>query len=230
MSEKRIRAAYSRRSDPPMAAMGSGDRYIHRRRDEALARLLSDAGVSLGSVAILEIGCGDGRVLATLSAMGAGPEKMAGIDLLDERVEEARALLPEADIREGNAENLPWPDESFDVLVQFTFLSSVIEADARRRCVTEMLRVVKPGGAILWYDFIWNPLNRDTRGINLREMEQLFAPARIQARRVTLVPQLARLLAPVSERFVTWLEGVPVLRTHYLALVLPTPAVSATSK
>ena len=79
--------------------------------------------------------------------------------------------------------------------------------------------MLKPGGAIVSYDFIWNPLNRRTRGLGISELRRLFPGATIEARRLTLVPPLARLVAPLSTTLAGALESVPVLRTHYLALV-----------
>lgn len=200
--------------------MGAGDRFIHEHRDEAVAELVVDAGLQpLGERRLLEVGCGDGRVLSLFESLGGEQERMAGIDLLPEKINRAAAKLPRAELREGNAANLPWADESFDIVLQFTMLSSVLDGDERRRCCEEMRRVLKPGGAIVSYDFIWNPLNRRTRGLGISELRRLFPGATIEARRLTLVPPLARLVAPLSTTLAGALESVPVLRTHYLALV-----------
>ena len=200
--------------------MGAGDRFIHEHRDEAVAELVVDAGLQpLGERRILEVGCGDGRVLSLFESLGGEQARMAGIDLLPEKINRAAAKLPRAELREGNAANLPWADESFDIVLQFTMLSSVLDGEERRRCSDEMRRVLKPGGAIVSYDFIWNPLNRQTRGVGISELRRLFPGATIEARRLTLVPPLARLVAPLSTTLAGTLESLPFLRTHYLALV-----------
>ncbi|MPZ22588.1 MAG: methyltransferase domain-containing protein [Dehalococcoidia bacterium] len=222
VSEARIRGVYAARHDPAVDSLGAGDRFIHEQRDAALASLLQDEGLApLDSKRILEVGCGDGRVLGTLRQLGALEDGMAGIDLLDERVATASRCLPGADLRVGAAFALPWPDAYFDMVVQFTMVSSLLEAAERRATCNEMARVLAPGGAILWYDFIWNPLNRETHGVTLGELRTLFPRARVEAQRLTLLPPLARVVAPLSSRVCRLLEQVPLLRTHYLAVVRP---------
>ncbi|MEX2238078.1 MAG: class I SAM-dependent methyltransferase [Dehalococcoidia bacterium] len=219
---ERITNAYAARRDPAPEEMSAGDRYIHRRRYEEVRQLLSTKGLlPLSGARILEVGCGDGRVLEGLARLGGEERLMAGVDLLPERLALARERLPEADLRLELATNIPWPDGSFDLVVQFTMLSSITEAHERRRAASEMARVLKPGGSILWYDFIWNPLNRDTRGVTLRELRSLFPGADLSARRITLLPPLACLLAPLSTSACGALQALPTLRTHYLALVRP---------
>jgi hypothetical protein len=55
-----------------------------------------------------------------------------------------------------------------------------------------MLRVLRPGGRILWYDFFRNnPTNPNVRGVGAAEIRALFPGRRIELRRVTLAPPLA---------------------------------------
>jgi ubiquinone/menaquinone biosynthesis C-methylase UbiE len=223
VSEETIRATFAARRDPPVSQLGAGDRYILQRRDDALAELLAQNSVSLHQARILEVGCGDGRVLQSLVRLGAREENLAGVDLLAERIGVASEVLPRADLRTGSASHLDWPDQSFDLVAQFTMISSVTDQSSRRACLDEMERVLKPDGAILWYDFLWNPLNRATRGLTMGEVRRLFPRAAIDFRRVTLLPPLARLLAPVSPALCRTLEAVTLLRTHYLALIRPEP-------
>ena len=76
---------------------------------------------------------------------------------------------------------------------------SILYPDLKRRVAAEMMRVVKPEGFILWYDYyVNNPWNSDVRGIKRREIFQLFPDSRIDLARTTLLPPLARVLAPYS--------------------------------
>ena len=62
-----------------------------------------------------------------------------------------------------------------------------------------MMRVVRPGGLILWYDYhVNNPFNPDVRAVTARELSALFQDCDIERRRVTLAPPLARLVGPRS--------------------------------
>jgi hypothetical protein len=67
-----------------------------------------------------------------------------------------------------------------------------------------------------------NPRNRDVRGIRRREIAALFPDCRLELRRVTLAPPVARWLAPRAPLFVRLLGAIPLLRTHYLGALRPT--------
>jgi len=168
---------------------------------------------------IADIGCGSGKWLLEFVQWGADPLNLAGIDLDERRVEEARSRLPTADLRVGHAGRLPWPAESFDLVTQFTLFTSVLNPVVKQSIAREMLRILKPGGAVLWYDFaVNNPHNPNVRGIGAREIRSLFAGCTIRLRRTELAPPLARLVVPVSWMLGLLLEKVWFLRTHYLGV------------
>jgi SAM-dependent methyltransferase len=144
---------------------------------------------------------------------------MAGVDLLPERIDAAGERLPAVDLRVGDATALPFDDASFDVALQFTLLSSVLNEAARRAIVSETLRVLRPGGAVVWYDFTWNPRNRDTRGIGMGELRRLYEGCGIDAVRTTLAPPITRRLARRSFTLCRMLEAAPVLRSHVLGVI-----------
>ena len=84
----------------------------------------------------------------------------------------------------------------------------------------EMLRVVKPTGLILWYDYhVNNPWNSDVQGVKRREIYDLFPNCRIDLERITLLPPLARVLAPYSYLACYLMEKFPLLCTHYLGAI-----------
>src|SRR5438045_7908800 len=124
----RVRAAYERR-----AALGLDARYdywqpanlfTYQSRERAFLDLLREEGaLPLDGRRILDAGCGDGNVLLELERYGGERRFLAGIDLLPERVERARTLLPSADIREADAQAIPFPDGAFDLVLAFTLLS-----------------------------------------------------------------------------------------------------------
>ena len=58
---------------------------------------------------ILEVGCGRGARLLDFERWGAKRGHLAGIDLIESFVEAARARVPGADVRQGDAAGLPWP-------------------------------------------------------------------------------------------------------------------------
>jgi SAM-dependent methyltransferase len=221
---RRLRSVYARRRQ-----RGVEDRYAPyqpanlfrlQRLERALARvLLAHALLPRQTWRALDIGCGGGWWLRTLLRWGAPPDRLAGVDALPEAVAAARRVYPGLAIVQAGADALPFADGTFDLVSQFTVFSSILDAGMRRRAAGEMVRVLRPGGLVLWYDFTRNPTNRDTHGIGRREAAALFPGCRIEARSVTLAPPLARLVAPRSWLAAELLEMVPPLRTHLLMTV-----------
>ena len=110
--------------------------------------------------------------------------------------------------------------QSFHLLIQFVVFTSILDLNYRQTVAQEMLRVLKPGGAVIWYDFhIDNPRNPDVKGVNRKDIERLFPNCSIVLQRSTLAPPLARWIVPRSFLIAYALEKIPILRTHYLGLI-----------
>jgi SAM-dependent methyltransferase len=229
MNERqRVSAAYARR-----AALGLDSRYdywepanlfIFQERERLALALLRRYGLlPLGRRRVLDLGCGEGGVLRDLLRYGAQPDCLVGLDLLPERIAAARRANPGIDVLVGDVTALPFADRTFDLLLAFTLFSSILDANTRSRAATEALRVLRPDGSLLWYDFWINPVNRDVRPMPLRELRRLFPGCIVEARRVTLAPPLARALVPRWRAAASALSAVPWLRTHWLALITRRP-------
>ncbi len=99
------------------------------------------------TLSMLDVACGTGRFLSQAAqAFPALP--MTGIDLSAAYVEAARARLAgrrNVSVIEGNAEALPFPDASQDIVTSI-FLYHELPGDVRRRVTREIFRVLKPGG------------------------------------------------------------------------------------
>lgn len=199
---------------------------VHERQ-RALRRLLVDHGVSdLAALRLVEVGCGGGGNLLELLRLGCRPEHLQGVELLPERLAQARAVLPASlALHGGDANALALPDGSQDMVFVSTVFSSLLDDAFQQRLADTMWRWLRPGGAVLWYDFtVDNPANRDVRGVPLARVRQLFPQARIDARRVTLAPPVARRVVRLHPALYTVFNTLPVLRTHVLAWIAkPTP-------
>lgn len=100
------------------------------------------------SPAILEIGCGEGRRLERLALrLGA---TVAGIDPSAKAVAEAQARG--VDARRGTAEELPWADASFDIVI-FGFCLYLCDPEDFFRIAFEADRVLKPDSWLVIHDF-----------------------------------------------------------------------------
>ena len=194
---------------------------LRQGRERAVIAMLRAAGMlPLGARRILEVGCGSGQWLVDFETWGAARELLAGIDLLPARVAAAAERLPGADVREGDAVRLPWGDGGFDIVLQSTVISSILDPRVRRRVAGEMARVLAPGGVIVWHDmFVGNPRNRAVRPIRRRELAALFPGFAVRRRRVSLAAPLARAVAPHSMTAAIALDGLRLLDTHHLAVL-----------
>lgn len=221
----RIRKEYERRGReiPPdrYSWIHAAERYRYTRLWSSCIEALASAGsFPLNGKTVLDIGCGPGRWLAEFCQWGADPASLAGVDLLEDRIRAAKRLIPNADIRLGDASRLPWQDEAFDVVTQFTVLSSILDAGMRRRVAGEMVRLLKPGGVALSYDLaIDSYRNPHVTGISAAELRELFPNCKLTIRRSTLAPPISRVVAKRSWILALALEALPVLRSHYLAVV-----------
>jgi ubiquinone/menaquinone biosynthesis C-methylase UbiE len=169
---------------------------------------------------IADIGCSDGAWLLDFVQWGADPSALAGIDLLPDRLQGARKRIPQADFHVGNAAQLPWADESFDLASQFLVFNNIFDDQLKRAIAQEMLRIVRPGGGILWFDLrVNNPFNPRVRGLRAKEIRSLFPGCRVDLKPVLLAPPIARLVAPVCWSLGEFLHSIPLLLTHYVGLI-----------
>ncbi|MDF1791890.1 MAG: class I SAM-dependent methyltransferase [Thalassobaculaceae bacterium] len=117
----------------------TGDRsrqFILDARMVACARVLAPGHA-------LDIGCGEGRFCRVMRDLGL---TTIGIDPTEPLLDRARALDPDGDYRAAVAEDLPFADASFDLVVSYLTLIDIPDID---RAIAEMTRVLKPGGRLL---------------------------------------------------------------------------------
>jgi SAM-dependent methyltransferase len=101
---------------------------------------LLDAAKVSAKMSILDVGCGPGYVSAAAVERGAIP---TGLDFSEEMIAIAKKKFPGIEFRQGDAQNLPFANASFDrVVANFALLHL---ADPERACA-EAARVLKPGG------------------------------------------------------------------------------------
>ena len=110
--------------------------------------LLDSADVSAG-MSILDVGCGPGYVSGAAADRGAIP---SGLDFSSEMVAIAKRMFPGIDFREGDAQQLPFADASFDRVVANFSLLHVADP---QRAFAEAHRVLKPGGKFAFT--VWAP-------------------------------------------------------------------------
>ena len=209
---QRIQAEYQRRAkeiEPDLySPWQPAEIFFRSGRKTVAAGMLNQAQVfpRIGDTC-LEVGCGTVGWLADLISWGVRESDLHGIDLDTLRI--------------GDAAKLPWDNNTFNVVIASTLFTSVLDLNVRCLIADEIVRVLAPGGALLWYDFAFNnPKNPHVRGISRSEVRKLFPRLVGKIRSVTLAPPLARLIVPRPWTLATLLEAIPFLRTHLLAVLI----------
>jgi len=122
------------------------EHYLRKRVDFVLANCPPGRG--------LDVGCGTGALAARLADAGY---EMAGVDPSEGMLEVLRDRAPAVEAVQGDGTDIPFPDDSFELVLCVAVMHHIADADAVRATLAEMTRVARPGGRILVWDH--NPRN-----------------------------------------------------------------------
>jgi SAM-dependent methyltransferase len=221
-----LRDRYSRRTaqvdSQRYSLLNAANWQAVQERQRAMLRLFAAAGLTeLHRLRLAEVGAGTGGNLLELLRAGFAPENLIGVELLPERVAIARRRLPSAlQFSAGDAAALDVAPGSLDIVFQSVVFSSLLDDAFQLRLAQAMWRWLRPGGAVLWYDFTYNnPANPDVRGVPISRVRQLFPEGRVRARRITLAPPIARRVVRLHPSLYALFNLLPLLRTHLLCWI-----------
>ena len=224
------------------SAPGQGELWGERARDWAdvmegwdgwgipLYRHVLERVPVAGGTRLLDVGCGAGRFCRIAADRGA---EVAGIDASGPLVEIARERIPEADLRVGEMEQLPWGDHTFDVVTGF---NSFFIANDMVNALREARRVTRVGGTVAMTVF-----GRPERCESTPVFASLaqFAPSPPKADPAEEGPRLHEKgvlegiaaeagLTPKEARYVNVAEHYPNLETMVRGYIAAAPFVRAT--
>lgn len=114
---------------------------------EPFARELVEVAALRPGERVLDVGCGTG-IVARLADASAGPGRVVGVDISPDMLAVAQASSGDLPVewKEADAHDLPFPDASFDVVLSQQVVQFLPD---RQRALTEMRRVLRPGGRAL---------------------------------------------------------------------------------
>ena len=147
-----VRERYARRQTPEAmrrySLLNESALLSRQEWERAVVRWAKQFALApLASRSLLEVGCGNGANLIEFMRLGFQPENLLGNELLPDRSEQARHLLPAAlRVITGDATQMDIAPQSFDVVLQSTVFSSLLDAEFQQRLADAMWNWVKPGG------------------------------------------------------------------------------------
>jgi SAM-dependent methyltransferase len=220
MTKERIREVYRSYEQE------GGRQGLWDPRNPGFARLIRDRDVRIrdllarsippGPASLLDVGCGNGSLLAMVGQRWPDVD-LAGLDLQPERIDEARHAAPGARLVVGSADGLPFDDRAFDVVTAMTLMSSLPTEEMERGAATEIARVLRRGGWLVWFDLRYdNPSNPAVHGIDRRRLAMLFPGWHQELRSSTVLPPIARRLGRLTPVLYPLIEAVPPLRSHLI--------------
>jgi ubiquinone/menaquinone biosynthesis C-methylase UbiE len=126
---------------------------------QASKRLMLERIALAPGEAVLDVGCGPGTDVFDMVELVGPAGRLVGLDASEVMIAEARRRAKELHVpitfEVGEVQALPFPDGTFDVCRTERLLEHLPDAE---RALTEMVRVTRPGGRILVFDFDWDTM------------------------------------------------------------------------
>jgi SAM-dependent methyltransferase len=119
-----------------------------------------------GDECVLDMGCGRGAVLSTLARM-VPRGRAVGLDLWRPKDQsgnspeatwrnlDAEGVRDRCELHTGDMRAMPFPDATFDVVVSSLAIHNIKGHQGRVQAIDEAVRVLKPGGRLLFADLMW---------------------------------------------------------------------------
>lgn len=142
------------------------EQFVREKRDYWY-RLIDEASARYPGGKVLEVGCGAGWEAVTWARAGM---EVHGVDLSDAALKLARSNFEynslQGNLQWGNAEDLPYDDDSFDIVASLGVLH---QTESTEKAVREVYRVLRPGGEAMiamYYKYSWKILLARSARVN----------------------------------------------------------------
>jgi len=189
------------------------DLAARARYEVVFAELMHPIWASLQGKRVLDIGCGNGRWLRWCLELGADPAQIVGVDISSARFSQGLERNPLIRFECIDGKTLPFADESFDLVMQWTCFTSMPDAAWRAAwraaMAQEVERVLAKDGYLFWLDM---PFAHPTLSDHLpMHLPTLFPRLPIASRRVP-IPHAAAPITQPLKMLGHWLRNA--VRTH----------------
>jgi SAM-dependent methyltransferase len=215
-----IRAAYASYDAEHRARLwdprNRGFARARHESDRFLIHLIRTLAAQFPAARVIDVGCGEGRMLKMARDSGASAD-WYGVDLLADRIDIATDVLPDGHFVVASADSTPFSDASFDIALAMTLFSSIPSRELEDAVASEITRIVRPGGYLIWYDIRYsNPSNPRVHGLSVDRIRALFPAWHDELDTFTVAPPIARRLGLLTPVAYPVLHAIPVLRSHLI--------------
>ena len=152
-------AGYEAAVDQSVSFTGRNAAFFAERKVDILESIVSPVVGPLRGLSVLDVGCGTGTTDRVLMPRVG---RLQGVDISEEMLAKARINVPSAGYSWYDGEKVPFGDQTFDAVVAICVLHHVPISN-RFGFVSEMVRVVRPGGVVAVFEH--NPMNPLTRRV-----------------------------------------------------------------
>lgn len=155
------------------------DEIVREREVELIVQFLGATARASKKKArgVLDLGCGNGHTLEAVRRCHPA-NRYSGLDFSEELLARARARkLPGCELRLGDARALPYKDGSFDAVYTERCLINILDWDGQKKALSEIRRVLRPGGYYLMIECFTDGLennNRARRELGLPDIQEAY--------------------------------------------------------
>ena len=176
--------------------------FQHLAIEEAIIKSLRNinALTEINTLKVLDVGCGSGNSLAKFIELGFLPKNLYGLDILSERVASAETRYPNVNFLYGNASEVPYPSDFFEITMASTMFIQLTEQALSLKIANEMLRVTKKNSNLLIIDWRYGkPWNKNYLAVSNKRIKQLFSVGSktkiISQANASLIPPVGRFMS-----------------------------------
>ena len=168
--------------------------------EASIVRAIASLNHDPGSASVLDVGCGGGGDIHHLLRLAYEPGKIVGIESQAERLNQAKKLYPQMQWIHGDAAQMTFEYNSFDLVFESTMFATLPDDVVRSAIASEMVRVCRPGGFLVLVDWrtpkFWDS---NYKALTRKELRVLFDVGGktflVKVFRGALIPPIGRFLS-----------------------------------
>lgn len=164
--------------------------------ERSIIEAISSLDLDVKSAKTLDVGCGAGDSLLKMISLGFQGSNCYGIEIIKDRARKAEERLLLDNISCGDATNMPYEDNVFDLVIESTMFVQITDDNVAKKIADEMIRVTKHDGHIMLIDWRYAaPWDLKYRSVSIQRLKYLFSNRKMKQFRGALVPPIGRTLS-----------------------------------